>query len=375
MHSITFYPLGNADSYQVVLANGQRILFDYANVRGTDANDKRLDLNATLRADLKDARRDYFDVVAFTHADRDHVQGASQFFHLLHSTTYQGDGRIKINELWVPAAFITESATELCDDAKILQKEARYRLLNKQSSVRVFSRPELLHDWLEENDSSAEICQDCLVDAGKLIPTFTEEAHGVEFFVHSPFATYQDNGMLVERNDCSIVLQATFFVDNTETRLILAADTTHDVLTEIVDITRHHKSDERLAWDIIKLPHHCSYLSLSDTRGTEQTVPVENARWIYEDQAGAGAIVVSTSKAVPSRDPETDNDPPHRQAANYYRDCVEAKNGEFVVTMEHPTEAEPKPLVITIDRRGATIKKATRSGISSIISQPSPRMG
>jgi len=376
MPTLTFYPLGNADCYRIDLADGRKVLFDYADRRNPkDPNDRRIDLPTALRDDLRAAKRDSFDVVAFTHSDEDHVQGASAFFSLLHSKTYQGEGRIGIGELWVPAAFITESAQELCADAQVIQKEAQYRLLHDPTTIRVFSRPDTLRTWLEARGSSLTKCAGSFVDAGTLVPTFTKVWDGVEFFVHSPFASRQDDGTFIERNDCSLVMQATFVVDGEETRFLLSADMPHAVLTEIVDITQAHKRDDRLAWDVIKLPHHCSYLSLSDERGKDRTEPVTNAAWFFGEQARAGAIMVSTSKPIPMMDSETDTDPPHRQAANYYRKCAEAVGGEFIVTMEHPTKSGPEPLVITIDSGGATLqKRIARSGVS-VVSRPSPRMG
>ncbi len=46
----------------------------------------------------------------------------------------------------------------------------------------------------------------------------------MEFFVHSPFASRLDNGTLVDRNQDSIVVQATFSCGTTETKVILGAD-------------------------------------------------------------------------------------------------------------------------------------------------------
>jgi hypothetical protein len=57
-----------------------------------------------LKADLRCARRDYYDVVYFTHLDDDHCCGSGHFFWLEHAAKYQGESRIKIDELWVPAA-------------------------------------------------------------------------------------------------------------------------------------------------------------------------------------------------------------------------------------------------------------------------------
>ena len=51
MHTITFLPLGNADCCRIDLADGQKILFDYANTRSSDdPTDKRIDLAEELRA-------------------------------------------------------------------------------------------------------------------------------------------------------------------------------------------------------------------------------------------------------------------------------------------------------------------------------------
>lgn len=132
MHTLTFYPLGNADTSKIDLPNGRTLLFDYANTRDPDdATDLRIDLAKQLRAELSKAGRKSFDVVAFTHLDDDHVTGAPDFFSLEHASKYQGDGRIDIDDLWVPAAAIIE--TGLTGDKRVIQREARYRLVARQS--------------------------------------------------------------------------------------------------------------------------------------------------------------------------------------------------------------------------------------------------
>src|SRR5689334_10932432 len=131
MPSLTFYPLGNADCCRVVLADGRQVLFDYANQRNPDdPNDKRCDLEADLRGDMKKAKQSAFAAVAFTHLDDDHVCGSDKIFHFEHAKVYQTGDRLKIDELWVPAAAIIDPDCE--DSAKIVRAEARYRL--KQGS-------------------------------------------------------------------------------------------------------------------------------------------------------------------------------------------------------------------------------------------------
>jgi ribonuclease BN (tRNA processing enzyme) len=109
MHKVTFYPLGNAACCKLDLSDGRKLLFDYANCRDTeDRDDLRIDLASVLREDLKTAERTYFDVVAFTHCDDDHIHGFSEFFNLQHAKKYQACERINITELWVPAAIVIE---------------------------------------------------------------------------------------------------------------------------------------------------------------------------------------------------------------------------------------------------------------------------
>jgi hypothetical protein len=81
LHKITFFPLGNADCCRIDLKNGKKLLFDYANMKNnSDENDLRVNLEATLKEDLYKEGKDYFDIVSFSHADKDHVYGSKDFF-------------------------------------------------------------------------------------------------------------------------------------------------------------------------------------------------------------------------------------------------------------------------------------------------------
>lgn len=369
MHKLTFFPLDNADCCLIDLDNKKKILFDYANCKDPDDDsDLRIDLAATLKADLDKDKKDYYDVVAFTHADDDHIHGFSEFFYLEHAKKYQDEERIKINELWVPAALIIEEG--LKDESAVLRAEARHRF-KKGGGIRVFSRPERLKEWLDKEGIKIEDRKHLITDAGQLVPVFDKISEGVEFFVHSPFAIRQEDE-LVDRNDSCLIMQAVFNYDKVDTRFFLSSDATHDILTDIVKVTKYHKRDERLGWDVMKIPHHCSYLSLSDEKGKDKTEPVKEVKWLFE-QGGEKGIMVSPSKIIPDND--DDVQPPHRQAANYYKEKAEAINGEFIVTMEFPKKTNPAPLVITIDNHGATLKKTIAVGGFDIINRRTPKAG
>ncbi|TEB05120.1 hypothetical protein Pmgp_03834 [Pelotomaculum propionicicum] len=62
-----------------------------------------------------------------------------------------------------------------------------------------------------------------ITDAGKLVPGYSLLNDGVEFFVHSPFAIHVD-GELIDRNESSLILHATFEYNGVKTRLMLIGD-------------------------------------------------------------------------------------------------------------------------------------------------------
>ena len=361
MHNITFFPLckegdrpPNYESFRINLENGRNILVDYANSKNpNDRSDLRSDLPVLLKNDLNKAARDYYDVTVFTHLDDDHVRGAGEFFWFERYPDRQGKGRIKMRDLWVPAAAIVE--TGLDGDAKIICAEARYRLKNKKD-IRVFSAPDTLADWCKnEGLDLAELRRlGLVIDAGNIVPGFSLTDDGVEFFVHSPFASRTDDGKLIERNKDAIVMQAAFIVDDKSTSFLITADVSHGEIDEIVRMTRLRKRDHRLLWDIIDLPHHCSYTGIGPDKGEEMTEPTEGVKWLHA-QGQKGGILISSSCIIPTSDTEQ---PPHRQAAAYYKKVRTDIVGEFVVTMEHPRKTAPEPLVIEITGRGAAVKRA-----------------
>jgi hypothetical protein len=317
---ITVFPLGNADSLRIDLADGRKVLVDFGNLGDpNDPNDLRCDLAGEIRSDLRKLRRDFLDTVCFTHLDADHCQGASDFFWFRHADKYQGDGRIKINELWVPAAAITEVGLEDC--ARVIRQEARHRLVEGKG-IRVFSRPDLLKDWMAKNGIEFESRKHLVVDAGQLVPGFSKDRNeSAEFFVHCPFAWRTNENNLEDRNQDAIIFQVTFKEDGAETYALLGSDVDHETLALIVQATRRHKREGRLLWDFFKLPHHCSYLSLGPDRGTEETKAVPEVRWLFETQGRRGGYIVSPSKPIPTKGSKEDEcpQPPHRQAANYHR--------------------------------------------------------
>jgi hypothetical protein len=375
MTQITFFPIGNADTSLVELSNGRRMLIDFADTKDRNPNnkDRKCDLTKLLREDLNGSGFDTYHIVAFTHLDDDHCRKAPEYFWLEHAAKYQSEDRKKIDTLWVPATAITEEG--LKNDGRVIRAEAQHRL-KAGKGIKVFSRPERIRDWLKANNLTVEDRKHCFVDAGQLVPGLTLADDKVEVFVHSPHATRSNQDEVEDRNGDSLVLQMRFEEGKYYTDALFAADVPHSVLSEIVDITRSKNNDERLHWNIFKLPHHCSYLSLSDTKGVDKTTPVDQVKWLFETQGESGGYIISSSKQLPVKGSAEDDDvqPPHRQAANYYKQDV-MNNNRLLVTMEQPSKASPKPIVLEIGKRGALMRAFGAPAAAMLTGGAAPRAG
>lgn len=370
--TLTFHPLGNADCTRFDLADGKKLLIDYADMRNPDDRwDRRIDLPAELKSDLRAAKRDYYDVVGFTHLDDDHCRGSGEFFWLDHALKYQGEGRIKLHDLWVPAAAILEDGLD--DSARIIRQEARHRL-KKGSGIRVFSRPAKLKAWLEANGLTLESRAHLITDAGQFVPGFSVSgAERVQFFIHSPFGWRQDGSELVDRNQDSIVFHATFLEGARQTRALFMSDIDHESIEQIVKTSTRHNNGDRLLWDIFKVPHHCSYTAIGPDKGVDETQPTDEVKWLCETQGQERHTMMSTSESIPVKGSAEDKDvqPPHRQAAAYYKRVATAKDGQFKVTMDLPSASKPKPTKIEITDRGARLLTVSATvGVASVVSTP-----
>lgn len=380
-HKIVIYPVGNGDTTQIILSKGRRVLFDFCHhLKGENEETPEIDLDKRLRDELKGADRDYFDVVAFTHADLDHIQGSTEFFELQHAEKYQGNGRIKIKKLWVPAAMLIEevSRDQLSDEFALLRREARYRLLEGKD-ILVFSKPQTLMDWLipklKERGLPSNARDHLFVDAGKLVDGFTLQNDGAEFFCHSPFIKHCEEGDII-RNDASLVFNVRLGADGKNYDYLHFGDSTWDVIEDIVRSTQAHKNESRLAWNLLNIPHHCSYLALSDEKGEKETEPKPLVKDLLL-MGKSDAYVVSCSRPVPdSKDAYEQIQPPHIQARKAYEKYLkDIKGRKFLVTMEEPNAMNPEPLTFEITNGGVSWARAAAIGAPAIIASRPPRAG
>jgi hypothetical protein len=371
MHELIFYPIGNGECCLIKLECGKLIAFDYADLHNpNDDDDKRMPLKENFRDDIgwnANPKRDSVDVLAVTHGDLDHIKRISEHFWLEHASKYQGADRIKFTEMWVPAALIVEEGVE--DETRVIRAEARHRFLAK-AGIRVFSRPAALKNWLESKGKRLDDYRHLCCDAGTLVPTFSKAADGVEFFVHSPFAERTADGLLDRNSDC-IVVQAVFVSGGRETRAIISGDICNQdgELDRIVRITRHHGREERLNWDILDIPHHCSYLSMGAEKGDYKTPTTSEVDWLLKN-GNRRSVMVCSSWEIPS---ETTDQPPHVETYRTYQDYRRELDAEWRVTMEYPTRRAPRRTVVEVGYTGARLVK--QPAVPAAAATIAPRVG
>lgn len=377
MHKVIFYPVQNGDTSQIILNNGKRILFDFRHLKkGEDEDEPVIDLKKRLTDELTEVNRDYFDVVGFTHGDLDHIAYSTEFFELRHASKYQGNGRIKISELWVPAAMLLESSTldQRSAEFVIWRREAQHRL-REGKGIRVFSKPELLKNWLEVNGLTLESRRHLITDAGQVVPGFFLENDGVEFFCHSPFVKHVDEGDDL-RNDASLIFQVRFEVAGVQTNYFAVGDSTSEVLEDIVRTTKSHGNEDRLKWNLFNNAHHCSHHALNPEKGERETIPVALVEELLL-HGQPGAYMVSSSKPIlNTAEAYQQKQPPHVQAKNCYERYLREIGGRrFIVTMEEPNPQKPQPLEFQITSAGVNLNTSTRSAANIIVSSPALRAG
>lgn len=380
-HRVIFYPVGNGDTSQVVTAAGRRILFDFRHcAKAEDADEPEIDLMSRLRKELEDSKRNDFDAVAFTHGDLDHIQGSTEFFELWHDKSRQGGNRVHATQMWFPAAMLLVEPCEDPDNEEyLLCKEGRHRLLEGRG-ILVFSRPEKLVDWLTKELKKKGLPEDArdhlFVDAGKLVPGFTLAQDSIELFCHSPFIEHCGDGVDIIRNDASLIFNVRLQIDGETFDYLEVGDSDWVVLEDIVKTTAGHRNMDRLAWDIFNIPHHCSYLALSDEKGEKETVPKPLVEQILLAGKPGGYIVSSSKPVLATKEAYEQLQPPHIQARNAYEKYVNKVGGRrFLVTGEEPRAASPEPIEFELSALGVSLKAATGTGSAAIIRSVAPRAG
>lgn len=333
-----FWPVGTGDSTTIVVQDKVIVQVDLHHLEvSEDQEDLRADVVDRLIELLpKRDGKPYLSVFVLTHPDKDHCLG---FIDLLSKAT--------IGEIWFSPRIFREFHKDLCGDAQSFRKEAKRRVKatinagNEPGSgdrVRIVGYDELLQD-----EDYKGFPTTCLTVPGNEV----HRLDGAEYrnifraFIHAPFKEHADG----ERNDTSIGMQVTLRNGESEGRALLLGDHCYPTVKKIFE----RSSDEDLLYNVLLAPHHCSKSVMHwRDEGAQEEELKQDMVDALEASADAPAYIIASSESIPISNKPGDN-PPHAKAKRQYE--VIALDG-FFCTQEHPSAADPEPIIFAVTAEG-----------------------
>lgn len=351
---VTFFPVGCGDMTLVKTDADEYILIDcHIRVSADDPdNDDVPDVAQQLRDRLPrdDNDRPYVDAMMLSHPDRDHCCGLSAHFHMGPIDDYPANSdKIVVREMWSsPIVFRRASRNHvLCDDAKAWAKEARRRVARFRSLGYCPDNERILIMG-EDVDGKTDDLGQILVKADDSWTTVNGADNGkFSALLLAPVISgdEEEEGTL-SKNNSSIISRMRIASGGTADacNFLAGGDAEVAIWEKLWDRNGDH-ADERLAYDLLLAPHHCSWHSLSWDSWSklgEKAQVSEDARAAL-GQARDGAVIVASSKTIT----DDDSDPPCIRAKREYEDILsDVSGGEFICVADvgsEPLEYDVKP--------------------------------
>lgn len=348
---VSFFPVACGDMSLVKTDNGKNVLIDI-NVReaADDPDDETPDVIAQLKERLlKDSEgRHYVDAFLLSHPDEDHCRGLKKHFHLGPLGDYvKGSGKIIIREMWSsPTVFRRRQRDlKLCDDAQAWATEARRRV-NRFRDLGYCPTSERILILGEDIDGKTDDLGDILVKVDENWTHINGEDDGTfsaELLAPLPAVDDEDEEVLSKNNSSVIsLIQLSSGSIADACRFLSGGDAEVEIWERLW--ARHEESaEERLGYDLLQTPHHCSWHSLSHDswsklgEDAEVSADARNALGQPRD----GATVVASSKTIT----DDDSDPPCIRAKREYESILDDVDGTFICVADEggdPVEFDVK---------------------------------
>lgn len=343
---VVFWPVGNGDAVTVALDDDTVIQIDvhHPEVAGDDDDDRVPVVDRLVEHLPKPAGADkpVLSVLAITHHDSDHCRGFGRLIE-----------EVSVCELWITLRSFVEHKNEdgglpdgpgkdvyeeACRRRKAeVDAHAKGGRAEPGSRLRVIGNSSVLDDadW-------KDFPEDLLTSAGECIADINGEDHSdkVEIFIHTPFHDDTQDG---SRNSSSLGMQLTLKAGECERRFLLLGDLEYEQLDAFCDKSVARGNEDRLDWDVLLAPHHCSRHAILKEEDGEyvETEAVEH----LENHAAEGAVVVASCRGF---DVAKDGDslPPHEEARTVYERIVGKDN--FLSTSDYANGSDSEPLTISV---------------------------
>lgn len=367
---VDFFRVGDGDMTLIRLESGRTILID-CNIRNAaddeneDAADVAKQLKDLLGRDSDD--RPFVDAMLLSHPDQDHCRGLERHFHLGLLADYaKGSEKIVIREMWSsPIVFRRASKDHtLCSDADAWCKEARRRIRTFRSQ-NFFPESERVLILGEDIGGKTE-------NLGTILVKIDETWDHINGSTDSTFSALliaplnakdDEEEDLLSKNDSSTIARFQISADGVADacRFLTGGDAGVAVWERVWDRNKGSAA-EKLGYDMLLAPHHCSWRSLSWDSWSEngERAQVSQAARDALGQARSGATIVASSKTIT----DDDADPPCIRAEREYKDLLRGVRGTFVCV----GDGGPDPLAYDIEPGGA--RKRPLKAIAAAILSP-----
>lgn len=343
---VIFWPVGTGDSTTIVIDEDHVIQVDlHVTAESSEADTPCTPVVDVLAERLpKRNGRPYLAAFALTHADKDHCQGFSDLL----------DSDILVGELWATPRLWREYAeddAEMCEDARCFHAEAKRRVeatLNHIVAGRQVPSGDRVRiigydfDRDDNNHPYRNLPKEQLSFPGQTVTMIDGVDMGrvFEAFIHAPFK----DDCAAARNDTSLAMQITLKSNRTIGRIMLLGDLAYPTLRRIFDCSADAGNEERVTWDVLLAPHHCSrkVMYAPGNDGTEEFK--HDIMDEFDNSRGEIAYIVASCNPIPARNKHGDN-PPHALAKSRYQELgIEA----FICTQEHGSINNPQPVVFVL---------------------------
>lgn len=373
--TVTFFPVGNKNGgMTLVKLNDDKkttILIDCS--IGEERVAGHCDVSQELRSRLPTDSdgRPYVDAFMLTHRHDDHVRGFAEHFHLGSLDDYDADKKkIVIREMWSTHNFWKPASESypLCDNAKAFNKEMKRRVDLYKKEKRIQKEGDRSIIVGKDPDGRTKGLDNINYDIGCSFGKINNNdvSDKLDGFILSPIEQQkdEDDECFTNKNRQSLVLQLTVIQGDYKNKLMLAADAECLVWDNLWGSYKDKK--QRLEYDILSVPHHCSWHSLSYDSQSQCDNPkvCEKAKKALS-QKKVGAFAVSQSKAIKG----SDEDPPSEEAKAVYVDIV--GKSQFVCTNEYPDSEKPEPLEFNLTGDGPqkkSVKEKSKLSVAALAS-------
>ncbi|MEU0256251.1 hypothetical protein ABZ299_28020, partial [Streptomyces sp. NPDC006184] len=133
--------------------------------------------------------------------------------------------------------------------------------------------------------------------------------------------------------------------DGTTGRLLFLGDLAYPTIKKIFDYSESHDRTDRIEWDVLLSPHHCSKKAMYAKGEDGEEELKQDILDQLEAHANADARVISSSRPFRDKD-DKGNDPPHLLARTAYESITDYP---VLCTGEYPSKEEPRPVVFALE--------------------------